>query len=87
MGNRTTFPARGMFGGGDGALRVHAIGGKEVHAKGRNEVAPGERIRIVEAGGGGYGDPRQRAPAAVAEDVAQGYVSAQAARDIYGWRG
>ena len=76
MGNRTMFPARGMFGGGDGALRMYAVDGKTVHAKGRNELAPGQRMRIVEAGGGGFGDPKARAPAAVAEDVAQGYVSA-----------
>lgn len=87
MGNRTMFPARGMFAGGDGAVRVHAIDGKPVHAKGRNELAPGQRMRIVEAGGGGYGDPKERAPAAVAEDVAQGYVTAGAARDIYGLEG
>ena len=87
MGNRTMFPARGMFGGGDGALRMYAVDGKTVHAKGRNELAPGQRMRIVEAGGGGFGDPKARAPAAVAEDVAQGYVSAAAAREIYGWRG
>ena len=87
MGNRTMFPARGLFGGGDGALRVHAIDGKPVHAKGRNELTPGQRMRIVEAGGGGFGDPKARAPAAIAEDVAQGYVSRQAARDIYGWSG
>ena len=30
-----------MFGGGDGALREHAVDGKPVHAKGRIEVAPG----------------------------------------------
>jgi N-methylhydantoinase B len=76
-----------MFGGGDGALRVHAVNGHPVHAKGRNELAPGQRMRIVEAGGGGFGDPRARAPAAVAEDVAQGFVSLKAAREIYGWRG
>jgi N-methylhydantoinase B len=87
MGNRTMFPARGMFSGGDGTLRVHAIDGKPVHAKGRNEVAPGQRMRIVEAGGAGFGDPKERAREAVAEDVAQGYVTTQAARDIYGWRG
>ena len=83
MGNRTMFPARGLFGGGDGALRDHAVDGKPVHAKGRNELAPGQRMRIVEAGGGGFGDPKARAPAAVAEDVAQGYVSAGCrARDL-----
>jgi N-methylhydantoinase B len=87
MGNRTMFPARGIFSGGDGALRVHAIDGKPVHAKGRNELAPGQRMRIVEAGGGGYGDPKERNPAAVAEDVAQAYVSREAANEIYGWSG
>jgi N-methylhydantoinase B len=86
MGNRTMFPARGMFGGGDGSLRLHAIDGKPIHAKGRHELAPGQRMHIVEAGGGGFGDPKARAPAAIAEDVAQGYVSAAAAREIYGWR-
>ena len=86
MGNRTMFPARGMFGGGDGSLRTHAIDGKPIHAKGRHDLAPGQRMRIVEAGGGGFGDPKARAPAAIAEDVGQGYVSTAAAREIYGWR-
>lgn len=86
MGNRTMFPARGLFGGGDGTPSVHAIDGLSVHAKGRNELAPGQRMRIVEAGGGGFGDLR-RARAAMAGDVAQGYVSRQAAADSYGWRG
>jgi len=87
MGNRTMFPARCLFGGGDGTLRVHAIDGQSVHAKGRNELAPRQRMRIVEAGGGGFGDPTARARAAIAADVAQGYVSWQAAADSYGWRG
>jgi N-methylhydantoinase B len=86
MGNRTLFPARGMLGGGDGSLRMHAIDGKPIHAKGRHDLAPGQRMRIVEAGGGGFGDPKARAPSAVAEDVAQGYVSAWAAQEFYGWR-
>jgi N-methylhydantoinase B len=87
MGNRTSFPARGLFGGGDGALRMHAVDGQPVHAKGRNELAPGQRMRIVEAGGGGFGDPKARARSAVAEDVAQGYISRRAAQDTYGWTG
>jgi len=84
MGNRTTFPARGLFGGSDGALREHAIDGKVVHAKGRNEIAPGQRMRIIEAGGAGFGDPKTRTPSAIAEDVAQGDVSAEMARAKYG---
>ena len=87
MGNRTEFPARGQFGGGAGALRVHAINGKPVHAKGRIEVAPGERITVIEAGGGGFGDPTNRNPKSIANDVADGLVSSDAARKTYGWNG
>ena len=87
MGNRTEFPARGQFGGGAGALRVHAINGKPVHAKGRIEVAPGERITVIEAGGGGFGDPTNRNPKSIADDVADGLVSSDAARKTYGWNG
>jgi N-methylhydantoinase B len=87
MGNRTLYPARGLFGGGNGALREHAIDGVRVHAKAVNELAPGQRMRIVEAGGGGFGAPIARAPEAVAEDVAQGYISDRAAREVYGRSG
>jgi N-methylhydantoinase B len=36
------------------------------------------------AGGGGWGDPRARAPERVRDDVVRGYVSRDAARDDYG---
>jgi N-methylhydantoinase B len=87
MGNRTEFAAKGLFGGGTGALRVHAVDGKPVHAKGRIDVAAGQRIRVTEAGGGGFGDPRARVASAVAADVAEGFVTAEAARRDYGWQG
>ena len=87
MGNRTEFPARGRFGGGAGTLRVHAVDGQPVHAKGRIEVAPGERITVIEAGGGGFGDPTKRNRQAIANDVADGLVSNDAAHTIYGWIG
>ena len=35
-------------------------------------------------GGGGWGDPLERDPARVWEDVAEGLVSAAAARKLYG---
>jgi N-methylhydantoinase B len=35
-------------------------------------------------GGGGYGDPIEREPAAVARDVREGFVTERAAREIYG---
>ncbi len=35
-------------------------------------------------GGGGFGAPRARDPARVAADVADGLVSREAAREVYG---
>jgi N-methylhydantoinase B/oxoprolinase/acetone carboxylase alpha subunit len=47
-------------------------------------LEPGDRILLVTPGGGGYGDPTAREPEAVAEDVREGYVSAEAAAKSYG---
>jgi N-methylhydantoinase B len=47
-------------------------------------VRAGEVIRIRTTGGGGWGDPLERDPAAVARDVRWGKVSPDAARDDYG---
>lgn len=45
---------------------------------------PGDVICIVGAGAGGYGDPLERDPAAVLEDVRAGYVSVERALSDYG---
>ncbi|WP_306205468.1 hydantoinase B/oxoprolinase family protein [Actinoplanes sp. RD1] len=50
----------------------------------RTNVRPGDRVTLLTAGGGGHGDPAARDPEAVRRDVAEGYVSARAARDVYG---
>ncbi|MDG4831007.1 hydantoinase B/oxoprolinase family protein [Solwaraspora sp. WMMD1047] len=49
----------------------------------RTAVAVGDRVTILTAGGGGHGDPALRDPAAVRRDVAEGYVSPEAARQVY----
>jgi N-methylhydantoinase B/oxoprolinase/acetone carboxylase alpha subunit len=43
----------------------------------------GDVVRLETSGGGGFGDPAARDPAALERDVALGYVSAAAARDVY----
>ena len=43
----------------------------------------GERFLLQSAGGGGYGDPQKRDGAALARDIAEGYVSADAAERDY----
>lgn len=47
-------------------------------------LEPGARVRLIGGGGGGWGDPGDREPEAVRRDVLRGYVSAEAAADVYG---
>jgi N-methylhydantoinase B len=47
-------------------------------------VRSGDRFLCVGPCGGGYGDPRLRTSAAVAADVADGLLSAEAARALFG---
>jgi N-methylhydantoinase B len=44
----------------------------------------GTRLRIERAGGGGFGDPHQRPPAEVAQDLQEGYITPDAAKVLYG---
>ena len=81
---RSEFPARGLFGGGDGSLRTILIDGRPVHPKGAHTVAPGERFTMRDAGGGGFGSPANRSRANVLADVEEGLVTPGVAREVYG---
>ena len=48
-------------------------------------VRKGDRICIRTAGGGGYGEPKKRDRAAIAGDIAEGYISAERAMKDYGY--
>ena len=48
------------------------------------EVNEGDVIRIHTGNGGGYGDPKRRSHEAVLEDIRNGFVTADRARDVYG---
>ncbi|HEY4405542.1 MAG TPA: hydantoinase B/oxoprolinase family protein, partial [Xanthobacteraceae bacterium] len=87
--NKTRFPPLGLAGGkpGSRARFVVRLGTKqefETKASARVEMKAGERFLLQSAGGGGYGDPRRRDPAALAADLAEGYVSPDAAKEDYG---
>jgi len=62
-----------------GAARVEVL-----EAKQRTLLGPDDAFIVVCAGGGGYGDPLLRDPAAVIADVRGGLVSQEVARAIYG---
>lgn len=51
---------------------------------GRLQLGPHDLFQYTWQGGGGYGDPLERSPEAVMEDVHQGLVSPEAARQLYG---
>ena len=85
---RVGCPPWGIRGGRDGApprISVeHADGTSEEVRKANKPVLPGDRVRVLTSGGGGYGDPLARDPEAVAADVRHGYVSREAAAELYG---
>ena len=41
-------------------------------------------IRVITGAGGGVGDPKERDPARVREDIRNGYITAERAREVYG---
>lgn len=80
----------GLYGGKPGTPSInilHAAAGSEeqiLPTMISTTMAAGQRIYHKQAGGGGWGDPLQRDPAAVALDVKNDKVSAAAAREQYG---
>lgn len=50
----------------------------------RMELSSGTIFRVNGPGGGGYGDPGKRDPVALANDIAEGYVSEKTAKQDYG---
>ena len=85
MYDRTRCAARGFAGGGDGAVGQMVLSdGTALHPKRKYLLQPGQRVTLRLPGGGGYGDPFERDPRAVLEDVRQGRVSVEAARREYG---
>ena len=85
LSDRHQHAAQGVLGGRAGANSVITLrDGSKPHPKSRTTVPPGERVTLLYAGGGGYGDPKTRNRDAVREDVRNGTVSPDAARDIYG---
>lgn len=87
---RERFAAWGLLGGNcgaKGAMQVRRAGSthtEKVPPGGMLRVSRGDVVRVVTAGGGGYGDPLERDPARVLLDVANGFVSAESALRDYG---
>jgi N-methylhydantoinase B len=85
---RVDVGAYGLDGGQSGATGRQVLtadgDARELDSKALFTVAPGDHLRTRTPGGGGYGDPEERDPETVREDVANGLVSERTAREEYG---
>lgn len=89
-GDGHRFAPWGIFGGEDGTpgdLLLNPGTESEQHLPSKipdRRMKAGETVRTVSPCGGGYGDPLQRDPARVLDDVLDGFVSEENAREQYG---
>jgi N-methylhydantoinase B len=86
--DKARFPPEGLAGGRPGTpgrfvTRLGTADERDT-PPGRYEMRPGDRFLLQSAGGGGYGDPTKRDRAAIARDIAEGYVTAAGAKRDYG---
>jgi N-methylhydantoinase B len=83
--DRIEHPPAGRDGGEAGAAGKVGLGsGPDLDGKGTQTIPKGDSVVIEMPGGGGLGDPKARAVQSVADDVRQGLVSREMARDSYG---
>ena len=77
---------REWFERGEIPASLDDVGGErtDFEPKGSYQQGAADLFHCYWQGGGGYGDPLERDPAAVADDVFNGYVSDDAALEIYG---
>ena len=91
FGERGRFPPQGVAGGETAAVNRFSYeqtdGWHEPPMASKMlgiSLKKGQRVRLETPGGGGHGPASERDPALVARDVAQGYLSAEAATEHYG---
>jgi N-methylhydantoinase B len=91
IGDRARFAPKPLAGGQPGgklSIEIWRGGERYVPPHGSKDanlpLRPGDWFRQVTPGGGGCGDPRRREAAAVADDVRNGYVTRETAREVYG---
>jgi N-methylhydantoinase B len=89
LSERSRFAPFGLFGGRPGALGRTVVNpdtpdAYEIGGKASVDLRYGDVVSFQLAGGGGCGDPRERDPEAVRRDVRLGFVTPEAAREVYG---
>ena len=86
-----SYGVMGAYGGAPSTCKVRR-GEEELWPGGMTGTGKATRFPLVEGdvfqlhkwGAGGYGDPLERDPEAVLEDLREGYISGESAMDVYG---
>ncbi len=82
--DRIKFSAQGRYGGRAGSRGVARLGsGRLIPDKGIHIIPAGDTLLVELPGGGGFGDPKQRAPELLEADVKAGLVSETSAKQDY----
>jgi N-methylhydantoinase B len=85
---RSRIPPWGLEGGADGTPNyvevIRASGKRERYSLASGVIVNRDDvIRIVTGNGGGYGDPKERDRTAARDDIRNGYIAGNRARDVY----
>jgi N-methylhydantoinase B len=90
LAERQTFAPYSLFGGTSPQPGMTLLNPgpqqRQLHGKGVYTLTRNDVVRFELSGAGAYGDPLERDPVAVQQDVHNGYVSRQAAERVYGVR-
>ncbi|MDO4542497.1 MAG: hydantoinase B/oxoprolinase family protein, partial [Bacillota bacterium] len=89
FGDGMKFAPYGLNGGGKGSLNkgIFLHNGEKIKLASKEyprKAAKGDRVYLESSGGGGWGDPLNRDPYRVLDDVLDEIVSSEMARELYG---
>jgi N-methylhydantoinase B len=88
LGDRHVYPPYGIFGGKSGALAESILNpqgnAEPLQSKETRAIKRGDILSFRLSGAGGYGPPAERDPAAIEQDIADGYVTEAGAAEDYG---
>jgi len=82
---RVRCPAEGLLGGLPGAAGQNLLNGQEIPGKTQTLLNRGDRVTLCLPGGGGFLPPTERDAQAVERDLRDGLISANQAREAYGY--
>jgi N-methylhydantoinase B len=87
LADRNRWGPWGLYGGQDGRKAYYILNpdgeARELGSKMTVALKPGDVISYQTCGGGGWGNPEERAPELVLKDVRDGKVSLARAREVY----